>query len=78
MLKTNKEFTFNGKKYIQVYKENFNMKEEHPCEGCSGYIYHASHDPELSGKICDEANKHEDCLKNDLGLIWVEEQNVSN
>lgn len=78
MLKTNKEFTFEGKKYIQVYKENFNINEEDPCVDCAGRIYHASHDPELSGKICDEANKHEDCLENDLALIWVEEQYVSN
>lgn len=73
MLKTNKEFTFAGKKYIQVYNEDFNFNGCDPCEGCSGRVY-ASHNPELSGKICNEANKHDDCLENDLALIWIEKK----
>lgn len=73
MQKTNKEFTFEGKKYIQVYKENYDLKKEDPCLGCAGYIC-ASSNPKQSGKICDEANKHDDCLENDLSLIWIEEK----
>lgn len=76
MLKTNKEFTFEGKKFVQVYRQNYNQATDQACAGCSGFIDEATTPigRACSAGICDEANKHDDCLENDLALIWIEEK----
>lgn len=72
MLKTSKEFTFEGKKYIQVHRVESIKNIGYVCQGCIGYIDEAQ-DKSFAAKLCDEANKHDDCLENDLSLIWVKD-----
>lgn len=64
-----KEFTHNGFRYIQISKE-FDPTKDHPCKWCVGYLDNSA-DTELAKELCNKANDQDDCLENDLSLIWV-------
>lgn len=64
-----KEFTHNGIRYIQISRE-FDPIKDPPCKGCVGYLYNAV-DTGLAKELCNKANDQDDCLENDLSLIWV-------